>query len=331
MDHPGALHHLTNRGAAHRPLFETQTDVQAFCARVERSVVEGEIELLAMCVMSTHFHVLVRSLRGELSTALHRSESTFAGWYNRTRERDGPAFKGRYFDRPVYDAYQAANCVAYIDRNPVSAGMVASPEQYPHGTARYYCGDRSPVWLNREYVEQLVCRITGARRYSPVLYPSLWAACSPELSRALVERSLGNGRVRVTSIRVLVNSGPEATQRWLRDLTMVEEGRSKPCLALPGEEVLRVCGGANTTGRDTRHMTPTQEAVWDLCVGLLHLTAGWPTREIASTLGATQSRVARALARHRERMREDSAYAMDAGRRLSDAVRRVFGPLANLA
>jgi REP element-mobilizing transposase RayT len=331
VDYPGALHHITNRGASHRALFETQADVTAFQAQVQRLVSDGELEVLAMCVMSTHFHLLVRSVRGELGPALQWSESTYAGRYNRTRDRDGPVFKGRYFDRPVEDQYHAAVCVAYIDRNPVEAGMVATPEQYPHGTARYYLGEPTPRWLNREYVEDLVCRITCSRRFSSALYPSLWSACSSELGKSLVERGIRQRGVQVSPIQVLVCAGPDRVQRWLRALTEVEEGRHAPCLTLPGEEVLRACDWVGKATPDARVANVADVAMWTLAAGLLHWTAGWTTREIATSLGTTQARVVRALGRHRAQMKDDVEYAMDAGRRLSNALRRVYGPLANLA
>ncbi len=60
-DEPGSWHHVLNRGLAKRPLFEDRVDVRYFLSRLAREVRRGRLELHAWCVLTTHFHLLVRS------------------------------------------------------------------------------------------------------------------------------------------------------------------------------------------------------------------------------------------------------------------------------
>lgn len=317
-DRPGALHHVTSRGQAHRPLFETATDVATFLWLLRRQVQDGHLEVLAYSVLSTHFHLLARTPDGSLARRLQWVLARYAEWFNRTRERDGHAFKGRYFAKCVEDHVYLANVVAYIDRNAVDAGLVTTPEAYPHATARYYMGEPAPPWLQCVDVERLICRIARAARYTPALYPALWKACPSEVGEAVVARAVSGPRLTVAPLAVLVQAGPEAVQRWLREVTALEEGRRVPSLALPGASVRRACA---PDGR-----WPGTELGW-MCAGLLSRLAGWPAREIGAALGLSPSRAARVLARHRERMREGGPYAAEAGRRVAGALRACYGSL----
>ncbi len=72
QDHPGSWHHVMNRGIARRSLFESRDDIRFFLACLARAVRRGQIEVHAWCILTTHFHLLVRSPGGELSAAMRR-------------------------------------------------------------------------------------------------------------------------------------------------------------------------------------------------------------------------------------------------------------------
>src|SRR5437867_1139696 len=90
-----------NRGIARRPVFETRADIRFFLACLARAVRRGELEVHVFCVLTTHFHLLVRSPIGRLAVAMKRIENAYVRYYNRTRRRDGPLFRGRFRSRPV--------------------------------------------------------------------------------------------------------------------------------------------------------------------------------------------------------------------------------------
>lgn len=59
-----------NCGIARRTLFESGADVRYFLAQLARAVRAGWIEVQAFCLMTTHFHLLVRCPAGARSTAM---------------------------------------------------------------------------------------------------------------------------------------------------------------------------------------------------------------------------------------------------------------------
>ncbi len=102
-DHAGAWWHLTNRGIAKRPVFETALDVERFLDAIGIVVPLGLLEVHAFSFLTTHFRLLARSVEGEISEAVRRIVNPFVRWFNRSRKRDGPLFRGRFTGRRVDD------------------------------------------------------------------------------------------------------------------------------------------------------------------------------------------------------------------------------------
>ncbi len=59
-----------NRGARRAPIFRDAADCQLFLDWVAESVSRHGIEVHLLCLMPSHFHLLIRSMRGSLSKAL---------------------------------------------------------------------------------------------------------------------------------------------------------------------------------------------------------------------------------------------------------------------
>ncbi len=142
-------HHVMNRGIARRPVFETDEDRRFFLSLLAQEVRAGRLEIHAYSVMLTHFHLLVRSVTGELSEAMRRIQNRYARRFNRSRKRDGPLFRGRFLSRPVDSLRYRRNVVTYIHDNAVAAGLVANPADHDWSSARFFAGEggRRPPWL----------------------------------------------------------------------------------------------------------------------------------------------------------------------------------------
>jgi REP element-mobilizing transposase RayT len=92
-----------NRGVARRPLYEHREDMRAFLALAAQQVRARRIEIHAFSLMGTHFHLLVRSMKGVLPEALRQIQNRFSRWFNRKNKRDGPLFRGRYLAKLTDD------------------------------------------------------------------------------------------------------------------------------------------------------------------------------------------------------------------------------------
>ena len=175
-DHPGAWFHLMNRAIARRTLLEYREDMTVFLEHVEAACSRGDLEVHAFSLLTTHYHMLVRSPVGRVGHAMQRIQTEYSRWFNRGRRRDGPLVRGRYAASPVDTHEYRCAVVRYIDRNPVSARLVERAGEYPYGSARAYeqVASTSYPWLSRCWVEREVCRTLGLSRYDPARYPDVF-------------------------------------------------------------------------------------------------------------------------------------------------------------
>lgn len=92
--------------------------------------------LLSWVVMPNHLHLLVETQPGHpLPGLVHSWKSYTAKRANALLGRSGEFWARDYFDRYVRDEAHRAAVVAYIENNPVKAGLVERPEQWAYCSA----------------------------------------------------------------------------------------------------------------------------------------------------------------------------------------------------
>jgi REP element-mobilizing transposase RayT len=99
---------------------------------------DGErYRLVAWCVMPNHVHAMAVILEGHpLDHILFSWKSFTSKAANRILGRTGRFWMPEYFDRYVRDERHYNNAVAYIEQNPVKAGLCLTAEQWPWSSAR---------------------------------------------------------------------------------------------------------------------------------------------------------------------------------------------------
>src|SRR5262249_55613866 len=96
--------------------------------------------LLAWCVMPNHVHVLVEMKDGfPLPQILHSWKSFTSSEANKILGRAGDFWQREYHDRFIRDDDHYRNTVAYIENNPVKAGLVKAAEDWRHSSVRRRC------------------------------------------------------------------------------------------------------------------------------------------------------------------------------------------------
>lgn len=99
---------------------------------------DGErYRLLAWCVMSNHVHVIAQQLEGwPLASVVHSWKSFTANGVNRVLGRSGPVWQREYFDRFMRNDDHLSTTVAYVENNPVAAGLVENAQEWRRSSAR---------------------------------------------------------------------------------------------------------------------------------------------------------------------------------------------------
>lgn len=95
----------------------------------------------AWCIMPNHVHTLIEPLT-DLATIVQGWKSFTARWILKNRDDlglspsvTGPVWMREYWDRYIRDENHYHKAIDYIHRNPVSAGLCASPESWPWSSA----------------------------------------------------------------------------------------------------------------------------------------------------------------------------------------------------
>jgi REP element-mobilizing transposase RayT len=92
--------------------------------------------LVAWCVMPSHVHVLIEQARGAPLARIVKSWKTFtAREANLILGREGPFWAPDYFDRAMWREGQTDRAVAYIEANPVTAGLCTQPGDWRFSSA----------------------------------------------------------------------------------------------------------------------------------------------------------------------------------------------------
>jgi putative transposase len=124
---PDLTYHVTARGTGRMPIYRDDQDRLTFLERLARVVEDCHLRCHAYCLMTNHYHLVVRTLDANLSRALQRLNGSYAQWWNGRHERSGHVFQGRFGAQVIQDdAYLLVAC-RYVVLNPVRAGLVDTP------------------------------------------------------------------------------------------------------------------------------------------------------------------------------------------------------------
>lgn len=89
-----------------------------------------QVEILAYCLMPTHFHLILEQLRQNgVTVFLSNVANSFTRNFNLSSERKGPIFLPRFKASHITNEEQLLHVSRYIHLNPYSGGVVSSTEE----------------------------------------------------------------------------------------------------------------------------------------------------------------------------------------------------------
>ena len=137
---------------------------------------------MSYVLMTNHIHLLMTAARDNgVAAVMKRLGQRYVQHVNRTYQRTGGLFEGRFRSSLIEtDAYLLA-CQRYVELNPVRASMVRAPGGYPWSSYRTNAlGGTDPLVtphaLYRELAGSDETRIVGCSRTCSV--PNCCGACA---------------------------------------------------------------------------------------------------------------------------------------------------------
>lgn len=129
---PDVALHVIQRGNNRSPCFLGGSDYRTYLRYLRKYAAQFGCAIHAYCLMTNHVHLLL-SPRSAMACGqlMKHLGQCYVQTFNMAHGRSGTLWEGRFHSCLVPTEDYVLACYRYIELNPVRAGMVSSPEQYP--------------------------------------------------------------------------------------------------------------------------------------------------------------------------------------------------------
>jgi putative transposase len=136
----GLPYHVTQRGNGRQQIFDAAGDYALYRSLLREYADRYGVTIWAYCLMPNHAHlVCVPDAPDSLARALGRTHADFARNFNIHRQSCGHVWQARFYSCPL-DRPHLWRAMAYVERNPVRAGLAVESWIYPWSSAAAHCG-----------------------------------------------------------------------------------------------------------------------------------------------------------------------------------------------
>lgn len=156
IDLTSPLLHIWTRGVDRQDIFTTDRDRQVFEQRLADMVEHTGVSIHAYAFMHNHVHLIVDRRNGDVSAALGGVLARYATYFNRSTERTGPLFSGRFGATSIDTDDQALQCSRYVHLNPLEFVPRPAIAAYRWSSLGIYAERRpNPGWVTTDFLAAL--------------------------------------------------------------------------------------------------------------------------------------------------------------------------------
>ena len=133
---PGWPHHVTQRGNQRQVVFFRDRDRQVYLNLWGKYQVLYHATLVGFGLMTNHVHLIpIPEFENSLAKAVGRTNNDFSRWQNVQCDLVGHLWQARFYSSPV-EVASLWDVLAYVELNPVRAGLVDNPADWKWSSAR---------------------------------------------------------------------------------------------------------------------------------------------------------------------------------------------------
>ena len=150
----GEVFHIYNRGNNRERIFFERESYLFFLRRVRKYLVPV-LDIVAYCLMPTHYHLMVQIKTAEapaVSRAMMRFSVSYTKAINKRYDRVGSVFQGAFQAKRIDNDVYLTHLSRYIHLNPMLAGYGAAPEEWEFSSYPEYIGLREGTLPQPEIV-----------------------------------------------------------------------------------------------------------------------------------------------------------------------------------
>ena len=153
---PAGFYHVTAHGTGNELIFLDDDDRTWFLTVLTRLVKRESWLCLAYCLMSNHYHLVLRVSEATLSRGMGWLNGLYAQAFNKRHKRRGHLFDSRYRLTFIETEEHLAEACRYAVLNPVRAGLCTHPDDWVWSSYRATAGlDRAPDCLSLSVINEL--------------------------------------------------------------------------------------------------------------------------------------------------------------------------------
>lgn len=135
---PGYPQHIIQRGVDRQATFFQPRDYRRYLRVLADASKKYDCRIHAYVLMTNHTHLLVTpGTDKSLPSIMQAIGRQYVQSTNKSYERTGTLWEGRYKACLVQDDQYLLACQRYIELNPVRSGIVSSPGEYPFSSYRH--------------------------------------------------------------------------------------------------------------------------------------------------------------------------------------------------
>ena len=150
---------MTTSACGDRMLFRDSVDRRIFETLLGAVVAAHSWACGSMCLMGTHYHLLIVTPEADLDAGMHALNGGYAQTFNRRHGTRGHVFQSRYKSRFIQTEGHLFEVTRYIAMNPVEAGLCRRPGEWPWSSYREtITGRQRRAYLSPSVVLDLFAR-----------------------------------------------------------------------------------------------------------------------------------------------------------------------------
>ena len=144
------IHHIMSKSIKECDLFPKDIDKEKYISLLKNAKLIFQVEIVAYCLMTNHFHLLIQPRGADISKVMHYLNSKYARYYNKRYERKGHLFTERFKNVPILTEDHLIRATTYIHCNPKDLGYLSLQKlkEYPFSSYREYMMDEKADTLS---------------------------------------------------------------------------------------------------------------------------------------------------------------------------------------
>lgn len=202
------IYHVILRGNNQESLFYNDLDRIFFLKKLNKYILELNMDLYAYCLMGNHVHLLIGKGNELMPLLIKKLTCSYVYYFNHKYERTGHLFQGRYKSEPVETVEYFKIVYRYIIKNPEKANICV---YYQYRWNSFALIDKKESFINNDYVKKVFESVSGIYAYLKYQDEDL---CMEDIS----EMNSGDDDIKSQFIKQLFNvKSPNALIRDSED------------------------------------------------------------------------------------------------------------------